>query len=459
MGCGTWLLFEFWHLNGKWRALFNLRQTELPAPRARTRRLALTFGLLVFYAVLIAALKPFVMQVGAAFGGANFRQVATSLQTLTWPPLLEALLAPARWLTAAMFAGGVGPFVLAAVPMVVAILAQREIVLRSKARFEEGALERATKDEASKSPTRRFARISSRARTRRPFELEPMGRPEAALVWKNAMQVSRHRWLHVVALGAALLLAVALLPAALGLHDVTYGVMTTFGLVVFFSMPLFTGMSFNNDLRSELAHIEMVRTWPVSAQGFVLAEVLSPAMLGFASAVFGAGVVLASLFGSRLNETLTGRHSTLVLLPWGGELLRVYTGLATVLIFLGVLPMAAAVAFFSSALQNLATLFVPAWMVHSADRSRGIAAVGQRLLVSFALGLALMLALIPGGLLVGAAALAQKGLGIPWSAWAFPLWGVLAAGPQFAMGWFMVQAGGRLWERLDPSQEILELGR
>jgi hypothetical protein len=70
-----------------------------------------------------------------------------------------------------------------------------------------------------------------------------------------------------------------------------------------------------------------------------------------------------------------------------------------------------------------------------------------------------MLALIPGGLLVGAAALAQKGLGIPWSAWAFPLWGVLAAGPQFAMGWFMVQAGGRLWERLDPSQEILELGR
>jgi hypothetical protein len=32
MICGTWILFEFWHLNGKWRALFNLRQTEIPAP-------------------------------------------------------------------------------------------------------------------------------------------------------------------------------------------------------------------------------------------------------------------------------------------------------------------------------------------------------------------------------------------------------------------------------------------
>ena len=135
------------------------------------------------------------------------------------------------------------------------------------------------------------------------------------------------------------------------------------------------------------------------------------------------------------------------------------SGLGTVLLVGSLLPMAAAVSFFSSALQNLATLFVPAWMAHSADRSQGLASFGQRMLFFFALGLALMLALIPSALLVGTAAGLQWWIGIPWSAWAFPLWGVLAAAPLFALGWLMVQAAGRLWERLDPSQEILELGR
>ena len=441
MGCGIWILFEFWHLNGKWRALFNLRQTEIPAGLARARRLALTIGLVGFYAALVFALQPFVVRIGAAFSGADYRQVTAKLTTVTWPPMLEALLTPAWWLTAPMFAGGAAAFAVAAAPMLLAILAQREIVLRSRARFEETALERATQEEAKKSPTRRFARISSRTRTKRPFELESEGRPEVALVWKNAMQVSRSRWLHVGSLGAALLVAIALLPVALPLNEVTSRVIAVFGVVVMVFPPLLTGMTWNNDLRTELAHVEIVRTWPVSAHRFVLAEVMSPAILSFACALFGAGVVLTSLLGSRLHETLSGRRFELVVLV------------------VSALPMAAAVSFCSSALQNLATLFVPAWMAHSTDRNRGVAALGQRLLVSGALGLALVLAVLPGALLVGAAAGAQWLIGIPWSAWAFPFWGVLAAGPLFAMGWLMVQAAGRLWEQLDPSQEILELGR
>ena len=441
MGCGTWILFEFWHLNGKWRALFNLRQTEISAASARTRRLVLTIGLVGFYAVVLLALKPFVTQVGAAIGGRDYRQVAASLTAVTWPPLLNVVLTPAWWLTAPMFAAGGTAFIVAAFPMLIAILVQREIVLRSKARFEESALEHATKEEARKSPTQRFAKISSRARSKRPFELDRRGPPEVALVWKNAMRVSRARWTRVACVGSALLLGIAVLPAIARLHDVVYGVLAVLGAVTMIMLPVFAGMTWNNDLRTELAHIELVRTWPVSAQRFVLAEVLSPAILSFAGAAFGAGVVLISLLGSRPLETPTGQRSELVVLV------------------ASLVPMAAAVSFFSSALQNLATLFVPAWMAHSADRSHGVAAFGQRMLFSAALGLALLIALIPSALLVGAAAGVQWWLGIPWSAWAFPFWGVLAAAPQFALGWLIVQVAGRLWERLDPSQEILELGR
>jgi hypothetical protein len=358
-----------------------------------------------------------------------------------------------------MFAGGGTAFLVAAVPMLLAILAQRELVLRSKACFEESALEHATKEEAKKSPTRRFARISSRARTRRPFALDRPGPPEVAVVWKNAMRVSRAPWTGIAYVVSALLMGIAVLPALFRLHDVTYSVLAMVGAVPMFVLPLLAGMTWNNDLRTELAHIELVRTWPVSAQRFVLAEVLSPAILSFAGATLGAGVVLTSLFGSRLREALTGQRSELVLLPRAGEFMGVDTGLATVLIIASFLPMAAAVSFFSSALQNLATLFVPAWMAHSADRSQGVAAFGQRMVFSAALALAFLVALIPSALLVGAAVAVQWWLGIPWSAWAFPFWGILAAAPQFALGWLMVQAAAQLWERLDPSQEILELGR
>jgi len=459
MGCGTWLLFEFWHLNGRWRALFNLRQTEIPDALARARRLSLTIGLLGFYALVLFALKPLVAQVGAALGGGDYRAVVASLTTVTWPPLLGALLTPAWWLTAPVFAGGGAAFVVAAVPILLTIVAQREIVLRSKARFEERALEHAEKEKSKKSPMRRFAKISSRVRSKRPFEIDRRGPPEIALVWKNAMRVSRARWTRIAYAGAALLIGIALLPALLPVHDAVYGVLATFGAVQMVMLPLLAGMTWKNDLRTELAHIDLVRTWPVPARRFVMAEVLSPAILSFACAAFGAGVVLTSLFGSRLREALTGQHSRLVLLPRGGDFMGVDTVLATVLLFVSFLPMTAAVSFFSSALQNLATLFVPAWVAHGADRSQGVAAFGQRMLFSAGLGLALLLALIPSALLVGAAAGVQWLLGIPWSAWAFPLWGVLAAAPQLALGWLIVQVAGRLWERLDPSQEILELGR
>jgi hypothetical protein len=441
MGLGTWLLFELWHLNGKWRALFNLRQREIPVGLARARRLAVTVGLVAYYAALAGVIAPFLMQLAEALRGADVRQVTANLSAVTWPPLLAALTAPALWLTAPMFSRGAAAFVVAGAPVLLAILAQREIVLRSKARFEEGALERATKDESRRSPTRRFTRISSRARTRQPFGLDRPGRPEVAIVWKNAVRVSRARWRDVGLVGAALLVAIALLPSAWRLGGVAYDMIAGVGAIPMIIFPLLTGMTWNNDLRADLAHIELVRTWPVPAPRFVLAEVIAPAMLSFAGAVFGAAVVLTSLLAGGAHGTLAGRRSELILL------------------FASYIPIAATLSFFSSALQNLAALFVPAWMALATDRGRGFAAAGQRLLTSAGLGLALLFSLIPGALLAGAAAAIQWWLGIPWSAWAFPLWAVLLAGPQLVLAWLIVRAAGGLWDRLDPSQEILELGR
>ncbi len=72
--------------------------------------------------------------------------------------------------------------------------------------------------------------------------------------------------------------------------------------------------------------------------------------------------------------------------------------------------------------------------------------------------LALALGLLPGAVLVGLALLAQWGVGLPWSAWEIPVWGLIAAVPVFVEFGLLVHLAGRLWARLDPTSEILELG-
>jgi hypothetical protein len=168
---------------------------------------------------------------------------------------------------------------------------------------------------------------------------------------------------------------------------------------------------------------------------------------------------LASVIGSGLYETLTGRHAELVLLPRTGAFTAGGPVLVAVLVFVSVLPLAAAVSFFSSALQNLAIVVRSG--LDGAQRGSQSRRGGRRPAAG-PVGRPRSHSLPgadPGALLVGGAAAAQWWLGIPWSPWAFPFWAFLAAAPQAAIGWVLVQAAARLWERLDPSAEILELGR
>ena len=82
--------------------------------------------------------------------------------------------------------------------------------------------------------------------------------------------------------------------------------------------PLISGMSLRNDMRTELGHIDLVRTWPVTGMRFVLGQVLSPAVIGAAGGIFGLCVMVASLTGVRLKTALRGIESTSRLLPGEG---------------------------------------------------------------------------------------------------------------------------------------------
>jgi len=66
---------------------------------------------------------------------------------------------------------------------------------------------------------------------------------------------------------------------------------------------------------------------------------------------------------------------------------------------------------------------------------------------------------IPSSAMVGLALFVQWLIGLPWSAWAFPLWGVLASVPPFIAAGLIIGVGGKMWENLDASTEILESGQ
>jgi hypothetical protein len=456
---GAWMLFLFWDLNSKWRALFLLRQREVSRATALFRRAGVTLGI----GALLLSLGASAMRVAqVAFeqlrGAGDLEALVARLAAAPWPPLLSALTTPARWLTGPALAEGWGAFALAALPVVALIVVQRELVLRCPARFEESALAQARSRDTWRARSRRSRRSSPWGRRLRTFPLPSAGEPAVAVLWKNLMRVSRVPLVHAAGAVVALIVLLAGVPALMGLDEVIYGVMIVLGLLSSAVILVLGGMSWHNDLRSELAHSELVRTWPLPPRRLVAAEVVSPALLGFLTACACLGVSLAGFLGSRLRAALLDVPSRID--PGGPTVPFLGSGSGTaLLVLLGLLPLLAGAMLVSSAMHNLMVLVVPAWMAQGPDASRGIAAFGQRLLLATGVFLGFALALIPSAALVGLAALAQWALGIGWTFWTVPLWGLLAAMPLLVESWLLVGIAARLWEALDPSEEVLESGR
>ncbi len=455
----TWVLFELLHLLSKSRALFLLRQAQLPPAAARARRLVVSAVVLAFYAVLLTGAVQLAGTLRTTVLAGDAKQTIANLAAIEAPPLLAALVAPAWWLIAPVFASSWAGFFLPLAGGALMLVAARELVLRSKARFEESSLTQAQQDETKKTPGRRFAVKSGRARERQPFPLRPQGRPELALIWKNAVQVSRMSWRTLALVAGGALVAIAATLALFRLNPVFYFIPATIGLFFMIFVPFVTGMMWNNDMRSDVRYLELVRTWPLSPRRYVVAQIASPALLSVVAAALGAGLLAACSFGAGWQHVVSGHSTGLQLLPRSGSLLGVPNAIALPLLLVSFLLIAGPLSFLSSALQNLAILFAPAWIPSGPDRSQGIAMFGQRVVTSALLALSLILAAIPSGLLLGAAALVQTYFDLPWTAWEFPFLAALAAIPIAAIDVLLVNAAALLWDRLDPSEEMLEAGR
>jgi ABC-2 type transport system permease protein len=307
-------------------------------------------------------------------------------------------------------------------------------VQRTDAAFEEGAAlegeKRESRAAAMRSGGRARLNFSRGARPKtlaRPLlPMKPIGPPAWAILWKNLLfsqRMVRARSLVVLLIAFAVMLS----PTFLGATDPdrVFRRMGTMLLVFGGIVTAFGPLAVRNDLRLDLASIELLRTYPLRGRGLVAAEIAAATTV----------VVILQL-----------------ILVLGGIALLAASGSLTVMqliVFVAAalfaLPTLAALAVL---IQNALALLYPGWVRIGQAGSGGMEAVGQNLITMIGTLLLLALCAVPP-LVVSSIAAApvypfSQGAAIVVAAIA----AVLAVAAEIAL---LVLWLGRLYDRTDPT--------
>lgn len=423
----VWSILSTLHLHRLGAALTRASLGE----HARPARRAAVAALLTAAAVLLGAAAVSAAPLLASARG--FAQLGDAFVEASRLPLPALVLAPFAAVVRPLGAAA-GDWLVAMLPALGLLLLHYLWVVRSDAAFEEAAAEASFLRARELDVRRSGGQVPSRREKYSPAltRLRPEGRPEAAIFWKNITMVLRRRRARVLfATFAVLLLAAA---AATDLapriaHMVGIAVLTWGGLLVVLG-PQWA----RNDFRTDLAHLDLLRSYPVEPDALVRAEAGAAALVvslaQFVLLAIGTVALSASpeieLTGS---ERTVAAISALVLLP--------------ALNFMGLMIM------------NGAALLFPAWVRTAHSRAGGIDTLGQNVLTAAAYLLALAVALlVPVAVGAGAGFLARPALGI--SA------GIVAAGVAAVVlglqAWLLSLWLGSAFERIDPSTAGIEAG-
>ena len=130
------------------------------------------------------------------------------------------------------------------------------------------------------------------------------------------------------------------------------------------------------DMRQDLRHLELLKTWPVKSSAVVRGELLWPGV--FLTAIAWTMIAVAM--------TLSGTVMPKVGLGW-----RLGGGGAIAIV-------APALVFAQLTIQNAVALVFPAWVPLGNQRPRGLDAMGQRLIMLGGTWLSLVVMALPGAL-------------------------------------------------------------
>ncbi len=348
------------------------------------------------------------------------------LAWLVWP--LKLLVGPFLAVDATQFARAVAP----ALALLVLLYLW---VVHSAVAFEDAAIDQAQARSARREAWRagRPMRSPTDGGRSAPFPLAETGWPEAAFLWKNLLSTWPYftwRWW----LGAAL--AVAAGGGWLASRAEWREAMAGIGVLALFAgcYVLVAGPQFaRQDLRSDLAHADVLKTYPLPGWRVVAGELLAPAAI--LTGICWLLVLVAAL----------------TIRPTGAAWAWLTPGMR-VLLAGGVAVVVPLVAALQLLVPNAAALIFPAWFEATRVRGGGPEAVGQRMIFFFAQFLTMLAALFPGAVVVALALISARYFVGPWLAVPGATLGLAAVlAGELALGlWWL----GRRFENLDLSAEL-----
>ncbi len=351
-----------------------LARTRLGSPSAGALRIAWTP-----VAVLVAALTI----VGNAIGREFFRQAPASFAdgltrldraTLVgWPPIV---LWPFVALARPLFAAWPGPYLVGLAGSLTVLAATTAWALRSDEAFQDAAAEAAERRAA-----RRIAQRTPAPRARATgWMLGPSGRPEAVFLWKNAMQTLRATsGVTLVRYLAPLVILSSIIGSLIMSANEARGgaaALCTLALAAAGFAVLLGPQIVRTDLRADLGHLELLKTWPLDAAAVIRGEMLWPACL----------VTLVAWFALACATMFSAAAFPQVTLAW-----RLSISAAAVLL-------APALISAQYAVHNIAAVLFPAWVPIGNQRPRGLDAMGQRLILFGGVIVSLAVMVLPGAL-------------------------------------------------------------
>ncbi len=372
---GWWFIFSTLnlHFTGANFTLSRLADRGVPAWRHRLLLLAAPLA--------IAAVSVYRMPDGfqplQAAHAADLRPATAWLVALTETAPLAWMLQPIRLVLGPFLALDGRAFLVAFGPALAIVALHYLWVVRAAVAFEDDAIDQAQQRAARIAARAGGGRGPAAARSRAaPFALAPGGPPEVAFLWKNLLSTWPYFTLRAFAAGAALVIAGGLwLRTQPSLQPVQ--ALVGSAAVMFVAYALIVGPQFaRQDLRSDLAHADLLKTYPLPGWRIVLGELLAP------MAILTGVVWLALLAGA-------------LAFPAPRASLAWFTPEVRVAATLGLALVTPAVVALQLLVPNAAALLFPAWFHATRARGGGPEVVGQRMIFFFAQLLAMALALAP----------------------------------------------------------------
>lgn len=361
----------------------------------------------------------------------SIADLARAIEVAAALPLPALVLVPFRLLVAPL--GAAASDWLAAMLPAAAILAVHYLwVVYADSAFEEAAAEASFARSRELEARRSGGRPQSSRATYSPalLPLSPVGSPALAIFWKNVTMVLRRGRARTLTLAF-----IAALLAAVAAQDFAPRIAQTVGMVVLTWGGLLVALGpqwARNDLRTDLARIDLLRSYPLEPDALVRAEAAGSALMVTLSQLVLIVIGAAALWQAPELRLAPGERaiallSAVVLLPC--------------LNFMGLM------------LMNGAALLFPAWVNTAGTRAGGVDMLGQNMLTAVAYILTLSLTLLPPAILGAAIGYAL----VP----AIGPWGMLVAVAAGAMllvfeAWVLSVWLGMAFERIDPPTAGIE---